>query len=76
MKLSLCSVMIGMLMALPAASAQEFNPQIYEQMVDASSPETITPGAKITPQNWSKYKNFLPYFVRLGFEWAEPFPCN
>jgi Protein of unknown function (DUF1329) len=69
MNRSLCSVTIGMLMALAtAASAQQFNPRVYAQMVDASSPETIAPGTKISVHNWTKYKNFFPYFIQLGFQ--------
>jgi hypothetical protein len=55
------------------ASAQQFDPKVYQQMVDASSNETIPPGTKITVHNWTKYQNFLPYFVRLAFQGTSHF---
>jgi hypothetical protein len=69
MQLRIWLVAIGMLLGLTAAAvAQQFDPKVYQQMVDASSPETIAPGTKITLQNWAQYKNFFPYFIQLGFE--------
>jgi len=74
MKRSLWSATIGILLVLTtAASAQQsdplqYNPQVYARMVDASSPETIPPGTKITVHNWTKYKNYLPFFIQLAFQ--------
>jgi len=62
-----------LLTAVTTASAQQFDRTVYDQMVDASSPETIPPGTKITLQNWSKYKNFFPYFIQLGFQGGRHF---
>jgi hypothetical protein len=61
-------IALGMLLALgTTVFAQEFDRSVYDQMVDASSPDTVAPGTKITLQNWSKYKNFFPYFIQLGY---------
>ncbi len=71
---SFCTIAIGALLVLAtAASAQLFDRKVYDQMVDASSSQTIPPGTKITWQNWSQYKNFFPYFIQLGYEGGRHF---
>jgi len=39
----------------------------YKAEVDASSPDTIPPGTKITTANWKTYQNFLPVGVQALF---------
>jgi hypothetical protein len=69
MKRAITAIAIGaLLMMVTAASAQVFDRKVYDQMVDASSSETVPPGTKITLQNWTKYKNFFPYFIQMGYE--------
>jgi hypothetical protein len=53
MKRVMWIAVIGTFAALTTgvAFAQQFDPKVYQQMVDASSPETIPPGTKITLQN-------------------------
>jgi Protein of unknown function (DUF1329) len=55
-----CGVTLLWLMAGSAAGAEiQLNPQLYQALADAASPDTIPPGTKITLQNWQKYKRFL-----------------
>jgi hypothetical protein len=69
MKRAFCCTAIGVMLVMAAAAfAQQFDPSVYKQMVDASSSETVPPGTRITLQNWTKYKNFLPYFIQLGYQ--------
>jgi Protein of unknown function (DUF1329) len=69
MQRNLSCIAIGAILAFTtAAFAQQYDPNVYPQMVDASSAETIPPGTRITFQNWSRYKNFFPYFIQLGYQ--------
>jgi hypothetical protein len=75
MKRALWILVAATLLAVTTAmaSAQQFDPRIYQQMVDASSLQTIPPGTKITLHNWSEYKNFFPYFVQLALQGGSHF---
>ena len=57
-------VLLAMLFLAPTAFAQDnqlkFNPQNYTSLVDATSPDTIPVGTKITAQNWQQYRRFMP----------------
>ena len=39
----------------------------YKAEVDASSPDTVPPGTRITTANWKKYQNFLPVGIQALF---------
>src|SRR5208337_2763561 len=39
----------------------------YKAEVEASSPDTIPPGTKITTANWKTYQNFLPVGIQALF---------
>jgi Protein of unknown function (DUF1329) len=68
MKSRICVLALAVIMAAATSSlAQTFDINVYNQMVDANSAETIPPGTKITVDNWAKYKNFFPYFIQLGY---------
>lgn len=58
---------LSLALAPVAAWAQQFDRNLYNQMVDASSPDTIPPGTKITLQNWTQYKRFMPAFMQFAF---------
>src|SRR5579872_7156087 len=47
--------------------AQTFDPNAYNDLVDASSAETIAPGTRITPQNWTRYRRFMGTWMQLAF---------
>ncbi len=53
-----------------------FDAQQYAALVDADSPQTITPGTRIGLDNWQRYRNFLPVGVQALFshtyQWAIP----
>ena len=42
----------------------------YKALADADSPDTISPGTKITVQNWQQYKKFMPIWVQAAFSGA------
>jgi hypothetical protein len=53
----------------PRAFAQVmYNPAAYQALVDASSPDTIPVGTRITVQNWLKYRGFMPIGLQALFE--------
>jgi hypothetical protein len=41
------------------ARAQQFDLNAYKALVDADSPDTISPGTVITAHNWQQYRNFF-----------------
>jgi hypothetical protein len=73
---SLAVLLVSVLMPLRAAAQVKFDVHEYQALVDADSPETIPVGTRITVDNWSKYKRFMPigmqalysgkYFWRMG----------
>ncbi|HKD65973.1 MAG TPA: DUF1329 domain-containing protein [Candidatus Binataceae bacterium] len=56
---------------LPSRAAQAagftYSDQEYSQLADASSPDTIPPGTKITVDNWQQYKKFMPLSLQAAF---------
>jgi len=56
----LATVLLGCVLARSASADMMFDPQYYRELVDASSPQTISPGTKITLKNWGEYKHFMP----------------
>src|SRR5580692_4348289 len=68
MRKSICSIALAMLMASgTAAMAQQFDRKAYDEMVDASSPDTIPSGTQITVHNWTQYKRFMMTWMQLAF---------
>ena len=57
-----------------AVFAQQFDRKNYDELVDASSPDTIPPGTKITLQNWTQYKRFMMVWMQLAFSGKVAFP--
>ncbi len=51
----------------PAAGAQLFDRNAYNELVDANSPDTIAPGTRITVHNWTQYRRFMPVWLQLAF---------
>jgi hypothetical protein len=75
--LTVCCVVAALGLVAPASAAQiQFSPQVYSALADASSPNTIPPGTRITLQNWQQYRQFLDvgtqalfsgdYFWKMG----------
>jgi len=60
--LLICSLHPGLAMAQVT-----FNEEVYRQLVDADSPDTVPVGTKITVANWQQYKKFLPVSVQALF---------
>jgi hypothetical protein len=50
-----------------AVFAQQFDRSAYNQLVDASAPDTIPPGTKITLQNWAEYEGFMPTWMQIAY---------
>jgi hypothetical protein len=68
MRTSICSIALAILLAsVTAAMAQQFDRKTYDELVDASSPETIPPGTRITVHNWTQYKRFMPVWMQVAF---------
>src|SRR5690349_5482975 len=44
-----------------------YNDEEYQSLADASSPDTIPPGTKITVDNWQQYKKFMPLSLQAAF---------
>jgi Protein of unknown function (DUF1329) len=64
----ICLIALAMMLASTAAAwAQQFDRKAYDELVDASSPDTIPPGTKITLQNWTKYKRFMMIWMQVAF---------
>jgi len=51
----------------PPVWAQRFDRKAYDELVDAGSPDTIAPGTRITLQNWTNYKRFMPIWLQMAF---------
>jgi hypothetical protein len=47
--------------------------QDYRQLVDASAPNNIPSGTRITVANWAQYKSFLPVGLRAALSDAYQF---
>ncbi len=76
----LLSVLVGALAILTGAVAAQqldtFDQKLIDEMVPASSAETIPPGTRITAANWQQYRKFMPislqafmagkYFWKMG----------
>jgi hypothetical protein len=68
MRKGVCSIALAILLASgTAAMAQQFDRKAYDELVDASSPDTIPPGTKITVHNWTQYKRFMPIWMQVAF---------
>jgi hypothetical protein len=56
-----CLAAACLMLAASAASAQiTWNEQNYRGLTDANSAGTVPPGTRITLNNWTQYRNFLP----------------
>jgi hypothetical protein len=59
---------LGLILGAPAQAAPlVFDANAYRQLTDASSPNTIPPGTRITLQNWRQYKSFMPIWLQGAF---------
>jgi hypothetical protein len=65
--LSLIALMVPPLIWGSVVRAQQFDENAYKELVDASSPDTIPPGTRITLENWTKYKRFMPTWMQIAF---------
>ena len=63
----LAAVLLGCVLARSASADMMFDPQYYRELVDASSPQTISPGTKITLKNWGEYKHFMPIWLQAAY---------
>src|SRR5215471_19969178 len=63
----LATVLLGCVLARSASADMMFDPQYYRELVDASSPQTISPGTKITLKNWGEYKHFMPIWLQAAY---------
>jgi len=55
-----------------AAQALTFDPRAYEALAPADSTATIAPGTKITLENWTKYRRFMPVGMQALFSGNYP----
>lgn len=60
-------MLLTCILAQTASAEMMFDPQHYRDLVDASSPQTIPPGTRITLANWRQYKNFMPLWLQAAF---------
>ncbi len=68
MKKRICTIALALtLAATGAARAQQFDRNAYNDLVDASSADTIAPGTRITVQNWTQYKRFMPTWMQIAY---------
>ncbi len=57
---------------LMAAPALSFDPRAYEALAPADSTATIAPGTKITLENWTRYRRFMPVGMQALFSGNYP----
>lgn len=55
-----------------SATAYSFDQQAYEALAPADSAATIAPGTKITLQNWTQYRRFMPVGMQALFSGKYP----
>ncbi len=55
-----------------AAQALPFDPRAYEALAPADSTATIAPGTRITLENWTKYRRFMPVGMQALFSGNYP----
>ena len=68
MKKRIYTVALALTLAAAAtAHAQQFDRNAYNEMVDSSAPDTISPGTRITRQNWIQYRRFMPTWLQVAF---------
>ena len=68
MRKGICFTVLAVFLASGSAVfAQQFDRKAYDELVDATSPDTIPPGTKITVHNWTQYKRFMMTWVQLAF---------
>ena len=67
-----CALVLAMSVAGAARAQIKYDPNNYDALASADSSETITPGTRITLQNWQQYKKFMPIGVQAMFSQAYP----
>ena len=55
-----------------ARAQLKFDPQAYRALASAGSTVTIAPGTKITLQNWTQYRSFMPIGMQALFSGKYP----
>jgi hypothetical protein len=58
--------------AVTAVAQAVYDPEVYRQLADASSGQTIPPGTKITAQNWTTYRRFIHVGMQNAFSGKYP----
>lgn len=49
-----------------------YDPETYRSLADSSSGQTIAAGTRITAQNWTKYRRFIPVGLQIAFSGRYP----
>jgi uncharacterized protein DUF1329 len=63
------ALLLGLILAPVSTWAQvRYDPQAFQALADASSPDTIPPGTRITLQNWRQYRRFMPVGMQALYE--------
>jgi hypothetical protein len=66
----------SLLLATTASAQTKFNAANYEALAPANSAATITPGTKITLQNWTQYRRFMPVGMQALFSGKYPWKAG
>jgi len=72
------AVLACLLLSLTNSGAEPwtFDPQAYDSLVDADSPQAIPPGTRINSTNWQQYRHFLPIGIQAlfshSYQWSVP----
>jgi hypothetical protein len=70
-------VLSGLVLAFGVATTAHaqinFEKANYDAMASADSSDTISPGSRITIQNWQQYKKFMPIGITAMFSQSYPY---
>jgi hypothetical protein len=69
---TVCAVAISLCVAAAARAEIKFDRANYDALAEASSPEGIPEGTRITLQNWQQYKRFMPIGMQALFSQQYP----
>jgi Protein of unknown function (DUF1329) len=67
-----CALALSLCVAEAARAQIKFDPGNYDALSEASSPDSIPEGTKITLQNWQEYKSFMPIGMQALFSQEYP----
>jgi len=59
-------------LALSARAQAVYDAEVYRDLINSSSAQTIPAGTTITPGNWTAYRRFIPIGLGHAFSGAYP----